>query len=116
MDSLLNSFKLARNKEKQIKVLAQVNNADVETIVALLRLNGLCVSKGTCSGCGKIKERYLHKRCWECFWKAYEIQEEKDRQKEIAKFLIKENCVRINKIFREMTDLTIENERLKSLI
>ena len=113
---IVDSFRRARRKREQIKILAHLNACDVETIITILHEAGEYCDIATCKGCGKRKKRYLYYRCWDCFWKIAEDRERIERDNEIIRYRMKENAIRAKVLLREAAQLTAENERLKGEI
>lgn len=63
---ICNMFRAAKDKRKQIRVLANMTDSDSETIIQVLKDHGLCVRYGKCARCGFDSMLYFTKYCTEC--------------------------------------------------
>lgn len=109
MDSeeIVIAYKQAKNKSGQIDILADLTMSDAETIITILRDNG--VNAGvmrTCCWCGRdyyAKDKRGKALCLPCH-EAY--IEEKVREEKRIRLHISRNVAKIK-------ELTVENEKLK---
>lgn len=95
------SFKLSQNKRMQISILAELTDTDKETIIEILRDNGLCVRMGRCKVCGKTGEMYLNNVCKDCQMEKSRRAVRENTRKSVIMFQIKQKEQRRRGLMRE---------------
>lgn len=107
------SFRMAKNKQNQITVLAQLTDSDVETIDEILFDHGLYIREDRCTRCGRIFQRCGKPYCRDCETRLFRSKAEKDARKKWIRYQIRENEARKMSLMRQIALLDQENQRLK---
>lgn len=108
-------FKGAQNKRQQVRILAELTDTDVETVVEILRDAGLYVRSRRCKKCGKLFKAYVSPLCREC-----EEAAARDRKQERARarwiaYEIERSKQRKASLLRQVALVDLEIQRLKEV-
>jgi predicted Zn-ribbon and HTH transcriptional regulator len=109
-------FKQAKNKRKEIDVLADLTASDAETIAEILRGAGLYVERARCTRCGKEFGRLIVPHCAECENKLARRRMDKARRARWALWQVEQNEQRIASLRRQIALIQAESKKLMEVI
>ena len=110
------SFRQARNKSEQIRILADLSDTDTETVIEVLKDNDMCVSVAKCRRCGRTFQKYLRPYCPTCERLIAAQKRQAENYKRWVLWQIKQNAVKRKALVRMVKDLDIDTQRLKEEI
>ena len=65
-EEIRQSFRQSKNKREQIRILADLTDSDVDTVIEVLKDDDMCVAVTKCKRCKRVFYRYLSPFCPSC--------------------------------------------------
>ena len=111
-EEICEAFERSKDRRAAITQIAQATRSDEETVVEVLRQEGLFVSHERCARCGKVFEAFLSPYCPRC-----DIEKRKEEQRRgWIEYQIMKNEQKRASLLRQMIVLEVENKKLREVL